>query len=100
MITFVLILHIVVTVSLVGLVLIQKNEGGGLGMGGGNMGGMMSARGTANLLTRTTAVLAALFFISTLGLAIYFKGGHRDKSILNGIEAAQPISPPAPPVRS
>ena len=82
MVTFILVLHIIVTVFLVGIILIQKNEGGGLGVGSGNMGGMMSARGTANFLTRTTAVLATIFFVSTLGLAIYFKGGSKDKSIL------------------
>ena len=81
MATTFLIIHIIIAVLMIGLVLFQKNEGGGLGMGSSTMGGLMSSRGTANLLTRTTAVLATLFFISTLGLALLFKGSARQKSL-------------------
>lgn len=83
MTTILLVIHIVLVAALIGIVLIQKNEGGGLGMGGGgSMGGFMSARGTANFLTRTTGILATLFFVSSLCLALVFKGGERKKSIL------------------
>jgi preprotein translocase subunit SecG len=78
-----LVIHIIIALVMVGIILLQKNEGGGLGMGGGNMGGLMTVRGTANLLTRITAVLAALFFLSTLGLALVFKGSNKPKSILD-----------------
>src|SRR5579864_441786 len=64
--TVVIVVHLMIVVVLIGTVLLQKSEGGGLGMGGG--AGFMSSRGTANLLTRTTAVLAALFFLTSLGL--------------------------------
>ena len=64
--TVVIVVHLMIVIVLIGAVLLQKSEGGGLGMGGG--AGFMSSRGTANLLTRTTAVLAALFFITSLGL--------------------------------
>ena len=58
-------------VAMIGVVLIQKSEGGGLGMsGGGGMSGFMTGRSTHNLLTRTTAILAAAFFLTSIGLAI------------------------------
>ena len=64
-----LVIHIVLTVLLIGVILLQKSEGGALGIGGGGMGSLFSSRGQANLLTRTTAILALLFFASSLGLA-------------------------------
>jgi len=75
MITFLLILHLVVTLTLIGTVLIQRSEGGGLGIGTTQgMGSFMSGRGTANLLTRTTAVLAAIFMVLSLTLAVLNRG--------------------------
>jgi preprotein translocase subunit SecG len=62
--TVVLVIHLMIVIVLIGAVLLQKSEGGGLGMGGG--AGFMSSRGTANLLTRTTAVLAIGFFATSL----------------------------------
>jgi preprotein translocase subunit SecG len=95
MTTVLLTIHIIIAIALVGIILIQKNEGGGLGIGGGGgtMGGLMSARGTANLLTHVTAVLATLFFLSTLGLAIVFKGGNKPKSILDVPATTAPVVP-------
>jgi preprotein translocase subunit SecG len=66
--TVLIVIHLMIVLALVGLVLIQRSEGGGLGIGGGS--GFMSARGTANALTRTTAILATLFFITSLGMSI------------------------------
>jgi preprotein translocase subunit SecG len=73
----VLVVHLLVTLALIGVVLIQKSEGGGLGIGGGAMGGLMTVRGSANLLTRITAILAAIFFCTSLILAVMAgtKGG-------------------------
>ena len=65
--TVVIVIHLMIVSVLIGAVLLQKSEGGGLGMGGG--AGFMSSRGTANLLTRTTAVLAVGFFITSLFLS-------------------------------
>jgi len=69
-----LIVHIVIAVALIFIVVVmQRSEGGGLGIGGGGGGGMgnfMTGRSTANLLTRTTAVLAGLFMVSSLVLTI------------------------------
>jgi len=87
MIKVLLVLHVFVTIALIGVVLIQRSEGGGLGLGGGQgMGNFMSGRGTANLLTRTTAILGTLFFLLSLGLALLYKGGAADNTaaILNG----------------
>ncbi|WP_075288799.1 preprotein translocase subunit SecG [Pararhizobium arenae] len=64
-----LVIYLLVVLALIGVVLIQRSEGGGLGIGGGS--GFMSARGTANALTRTTAILAALFFVLALAMGIY-----------------------------
>ncbi len=69
------VLHVFVTLTMIGVVLIQRSEGGGLGIGSSQgMGAFMSGRGTANLLTRTTAVLAFLFFGLSLSLAMLNKG--------------------------
>jgi preprotein translocase subunit SecG len=64
--TVVVVVHLMIVAVMIGMVLLQKSEGGGLGMGGG--AGFMSSRGTANLLSRTTAILAAGFFITSLFL--------------------------------
>ena len=65
--TVVIVIHLMIVAVLIGAVLLQKSEGGGLGMGGG--AGFMSSRGTANLLSRTTAILAGLFFVTSLVLS-------------------------------
>jgi preprotein translocase subunit SecG len=73
--TVLLIIHLFVTLALIGVVLIQRSEGGGLGIGSSQgMGSFMSGRGTANLLTRTTAVLAAMFMVLSLTLALLNRG--------------------------
>ena len=75
MTTLLLIVHLFVTLALIGVVLIQRSEGGGLGIGSTQgMGAFMTGRGTANLLTRATAVLATLFFGLSLTLALLNRG--------------------------
>ena len=69
MITVLLILHLMIAASLVGVVLLQRSEGGALGIGGGG-GGFMSGRGAANFLTRVTAGLAAAFFATSMLLTL------------------------------
>lgn len=83
--TVLIVIHLMIVLALVGVVLIQRSEGGGLGIGGGS--GFMSARGTANALTRTTAILATLFFITSLGLGILSRYESRPTDILNRIPA-------------
>jgi preprotein translocase subunit SecG len=75
MTTVLLIVHLFVTLALIGVVLIQRSEGGGLGVGSTQgMGSFMSGRGTANLLTRTTAILATAFMALSLALALLNRG--------------------------
>src|ERR1700752_3039116 len=99
--TFVIVIPLMLVIVRIGAVLLQKSEGGGLGMGGG--AGFMSSRGTANLLTRTTAVLAVGFFVTSLLLSWLASYDRKPSSIINGLPASQPqpagaatpISPPA-----
>jgi preprotein translocase subunit SecG len=102
MIKVLLVLHVFVTIALIGVVLIQRSEGGGLGLGGGQgMGNFMSGRGTANLLTRTTAILGTAFFVLSLSLALLYKGSSTDNTaaILNGPVPAKTSAPsPAAPI--
>jgi preprotein translocase subunit SecG len=74
MTTVVLIIHLFIALGLVGLVLVQRSEGGALGIGGGG-GGFMTGRGAANLLTRMTAVLAAAFFATSILLTVMARHG-------------------------
>jgi preprotein translocase subunit SecG len=93
--TVVIVIHLMIVVALIGVVLLQRSEGGGLGIGGG--GGFMSSRGTANLLTRTTGILAAGFFVTSLFLSWLASYDRKPASLINPNPA--PISRPgAPPV--
>ncbi|WP_306016272.1 preprotein translocase subunit SecG [Oceanicaulis sp. MMSF_3324] len=65
-----LIIHVLIAAALTGVILMQRSEGGALGIGGGGPGGMMSGRGAANLLTRVTMILGALFIGNSILLAI------------------------------
>jgi len=96
MIKVLLVLHVFVTIALIGVVLIQRSEGGGLGLGGGQgMGSFMTGRGTANLLTRTTAILGTLFFALSLSLALLYKGSSASSNaaILNAPAQSAPAAP-------
>ena len=84
--TVIIVVHLMIVSVLIGAVLLQKSEGGGLGMGGG--AGFMSSRGTANLLSRTTAILAGLFFLTSMGLA-WIAGVDRKPSSILGAPATQ-----------
>jgi preprotein translocase subunit SecG len=108
----VLVLHIVIAVFLIGLILVQKNEGGlgGLGGGGGSgaggMGGFLAGRTQANLLTRMTGGLAAAFFVTSLILAIMSTHGGQNQLVPDltapaGNAPAAPATPsPAAPADS
>ena len=103
MITVLLVLHLFVAAALIGVVLLQRSEGGGLGVGSSQgMGSFMSGRGTANLLTRTTAVLGTAFFLLSLALAILGRGTTGPRSILDAPPVATapalPATPAAPSV--
>jgi preprotein translocase subunit SecG len=95
--TVIIVIHLMIVAGLIGVVLLQKSEGGGLGIGSG--GGFLSSRGTANVLTRTTAFLAAAFFATSLILSI-LAGYHRNPGSilqpLGGPSAPAPGAPAAP----
>ena len=86
-------LHTLIVFALIAIVLLQRSEGGALGIGGGG-GGFMSGRGTANALTRTTYGIAALFFATSLTLAIFADQGETDQTIFNEVTGADPNRDP------
>jgi preprotein translocase subunit SecG len=85
--TVLIVVHLMVVLALVGVVLMQRSEGGGLGIGGGS--GFMTARGAANALTRATAILAAVFFATSLLLSILARYGEKPIDILDRAPATQ-----------
>lgn len=102
-----LVIHLMLALAMIGTVLLQRSEGGALGIGGGGggggMGGLLSGRGTANLLTRTTAILAAGFMITSLSLTILAASNRAPRSILEDIPTTnsapveeQPARPSVP----
>ena len=95
--TILLVVHLVLAVFLVGIILIQQSEGGGLGIGGGGGGGFMTARGTANFLTRTTGILAGAFMVTSLVLAILASSGAPERKSILDVPAAAPVEAPAQP---
>jgi preprotein translocase subunit SecG len=95
--TVIIVIHLMIVAAMIGLVLLQKSEGGGLGMGGGG-GGFLTSRGTSNVLTRTTAILAAMFFATSLVLSILAGWDRKPRSILQDPSApSAPASQPASP---
>jgi preprotein translocase subunit SecG len=94
--TVLIVIHLIIVLGLIGVVLLQRSEGG-LGLGGGGSGGVsgfMTGRGQANALTRATAILAALFFLTSLVLAIMSHRGGAPRSIFGG--TGQPPAAGAP----
>jgi len=101
MTSVILVIHLLLAIALVGVVLLQRSEGGVFGMGGGGMGGFMTGRATADLLTRTTTILAACFMASSLTLAILASNERQPSSILDQPRPvpqapAQPSEPSVP----
>ena len=99
--TLVLTIHILIAIGLVITVLLQRSEGGGLGIGGGGGGGgggFMTARGTANLLTRLTTILAVGFFTTTVTLAIMAGAGREPVSIVDDVIKEAPANKSGPVV--
>src|SRR5580765_7896889 len=98
MIILLFIVHLLIALALIGVVMLQKSEGGALGMGGGGMSGFMTGRSTANLLTRTTAILAALFFATSIVLVMFSNYGRAPRSIVDegGPPPTSPLAPAMP----
>ena len=91
-----IIVHLLVAMALIFVVLLQRSEGGALGMGGGGsgLGGLFSPRGAASTLTRTTAILGLVFFVTSMALTMMSLGTRQAGSLL--APAAQQGAPGAP----
>jgi len=102
--TVVIVVHLMLVLALIGVIMLQKSEGGGLGIG--SSGGFMTSRGTANVLTRATAILAAGFFLTSLALSIIaghsraptsiIPGQQQGGGVLNQLGGGSPEQPGAP----
>ena len=89
--TVIILIHLMIVLAMIGVVLLQKSEGGGLGIG--STGGFLSSRGTSNVLTRTTAALAALFFATSLLLSILAGWDRKPTSIIQNTGAPAQQTP-------
>src|SRR5689334_6681292 len=98
MLIILFVIHVLIALVLIGVIMLQKSEGGALGMGGGGMSGFMTGRSTANLLTRTTAILAALFFGTSILLVVLSNSARAPRSIIDegGSTPLIPAAPTAP----
>ena len=92
--TVIIVIHLMVVAAMIGVVLLQKSEGGGLGIG--STGGFLSSRGTANVLTRTTAILAATFFATSLVLSVLAGWDRKPHSIIQNTTSPPQQTPAAP----
>ena len=92
--TVIVVIHLLIVLALIGVVLLQKSEGGALGIGGG--GGFLTSRGSANVLTRATAILAGAFFLTSLMLSILAGWGSQQGSIFKPSTSTAPIAPAVP----
>ena len=93
MIAVITVVHLLIVLALIGVVLMQRSEGGALGIGGGGgggAGGLFTARGAGNALTRTTAFLAVAFFVTSLTLAYLSRGGSGGGSVLDQVAPSAP----------
>jgi len=90
MTTIILIVHVLIAVALVVTVLLQRSEGGALGIGGNPAGGLMTGRAAGNLLTRTTAILAVVFMITSITLAILAGATSSTRSLFDNPPPPQP----------
>jgi preprotein translocase subunit SecG len=94
----IIVIHLMLVLALIGVVLLQRSEGGGLGIGSGGGGGFMSSRGTANVLTRATAILAGLFFATSLILSILAGFSRAPTSIIQGGQSSPTAPGGTPPL--
>ena len=104
MTTVLLVIHLLLAIGMIATVLLQRSEGGALGMGGGGMGGFMTGRSASNLLTRTTAILAGAFMVTSLVLSLMASNTRSSGNLLDKVAptnqapaaASTPVEPQAP----
>lgn len=89
MTTVIIVVHLMLVLAMIGLVLLQRSEGGALGIGGGGGGGLMTRRGAGNLLTRATGILAAGFFATSIAMTVIARLESRPADILEQLENQQ-----------
>src|ERR687890_1332814 len=94
--TVLIVIHLMIVLALIGVVLLQRSEGGLGGGGGGGVSGFMTGCGQANALTRATAILAGLFFVTSLVLTIMASYGRAPRSILDNVGQTAPAGQAAP----
>ena len=89
-----LIFHVTIAILIVGLILIQKGKGADMGsaFGAGASGTIFGAKGSANFLSRTTAVLATIFFLTSMALAYVNKGTVKTESVLDQVQTVVPVN--------
>jgi preprotein translocase subunit SecG len=95
MTTILLVLHVLIAVALIGIVLIQRSDSDGFGLGSGSGANLLSGRAKANLLTRTTAILATLFIVNSLVLSV-LASGSRETSLVETIAEQESATPSVP----
>ena len=95
--TLAVVLHVLLAASIIALVLLQRGKGAdaGAGFGAGASGTVFGARGSGSFLSRTTAVLATLFFVTSLGLSYLFSQGKEETSVIDRVQPAQTMPAPA-----
>ena len=93
--TVLLIIQLIISIILTGLILIQRSEGGALGIGGGGGGGLMSGRSATTSIARVTAILGAVFIVNCLALSVVYEIENRDNLIVDDVTVSQPLTAPA-----
>ena len=96
MVTVVIVIHLMVVLAMIGLVLLQRSDGGALGIGGGG-GNFLSGRGAGNVLTRSTAIFACAFFATSIALTVLARMESRPSDILDRLSTDAPVTAPAAP---
>ena len=96
MLQVLLVVHLLVAIALVGVILLQRSEGGALGIGGGGGGGLMTGRAAGNFLTRATGILVTIFFLTSLGLALITSNRTRPSSLMDQPAAGAAPAPAKP----
>ena len=92
--TVLLIIQLIISLILTGLILIQRSEGGALGIGGGGGGGLMSGRSATNSIARMTWILGTAFIINCLALSVVFNMENQNTSLIDDTNAVAPLTSP------
>jgi len=92
--TVLLIIQLIISVILTGLILIQRSEGGALGIGGGGGGGLMSGRSATTSIARMTGIVGAIFVVNCLALSVVYQIETRDNLIIDDVTVSQPLTAP------